>query len=144
MRGLVEWRSLRLRVKGGDCVVYEYPEDAEVLQAWMDRLDFGYRGQRLAGAASEVFASLLRACRDRGDVRQLLERQGGRRLRGGPHRAREPGLLRPLQALLPLHEPGEQALPPCWRTTPARLGRRPWSAGFRSATPTGSATAWTW
>ena len=35
----------------------------------MDRLDFSYWGQRLAGAASEVFASLLRACRDRGDVR---------------------------------------------------------------------------
>ena len=77
MRGLVEWRYLRLRVKGGDCVIHELPEDAEVLQAWMSKLGFDYRGQRLAAVASEVFASLLKARRDRGDVRQLLQRQGG-------------------------------------------------------------------
>ena len=77
MRGLVEWRYLRLRAKGGDCVVHEYPEDAEVLGKWMAKLDFGYRGQRLAAAASEVFASLLKARRDRGDLRELLLEQQG-------------------------------------------------------------------
>ena len=77
MRGLVEWRYLRLRAKGGDCVVHEYPEDAEVLERWMTKLDFGYRGQRLAAAASEVFATLLKARRDRGDVRELLLEQQG-------------------------------------------------------------------
>ena len=77
MRGLVEWRYLRLRAKGGDCVVHEYPEDAEVLEKWMTKLDFGYRGQRLAAAASEVFAALLKARRDRGDVRELLLEQQG-------------------------------------------------------------------
>ena len=77
MRGLVEWRYLRLRAKGGDCVVHEYPEDAEVLGKWMAKLDFGYRGQRLAAAASEVFGSLLKARRDRGDLRELLLEQQG-------------------------------------------------------------------
>ena len=77
MRGLVEWRYLRLRAKGGDCVVHEYPEDAAVLEKWMAKLDFGYRGQRLAAAASEVFAALLKARRDRGDLRELLLEQQG-------------------------------------------------------------------
>ena len=72
MRGLVEWRYLRLRAKGGDCVVHEYPEDAEVF-----KLDFGYRGQRLAAAASEVFAALLKARRDRGDLQELVLEQRG-------------------------------------------------------------------
>ena len=79
LRGLVEWRYLRLRVRGqqGDCVIHEYPEDAEVLDAWMGKLGFVYRGQRLAGAASEVFAALLKARRDRGDVQRLLREQRG-------------------------------------------------------------------
>ena len=38
----------------------------------MGKLGFVYRGQRLAGAASEVFAALLKARRDRGDVQRLL------------------------------------------------------------------------
>ena len=71
----MEWRYLRLRAKGGDCVVHEYFE--EVLERWMTKLDFGYRGQRLAAAASEVFAALLKARRDRGDVRELLLEQQG-------------------------------------------------------------------
>ena len=77
MRGLVEWRYLRLRVRGGDCVVHEYPEDAGALEAWMAKLGFAYRGQRLAGAASEVFGALLKARRDRGDVQRLLQEQRG-------------------------------------------------------------------
>ena len=43
----------------------------------MAKLDFGYRGQRLAAAASEVFAALLKARRDRGDLRELLLEQQG-------------------------------------------------------------------
>ena len=78
LRGLVEWRYLRLRVRGqGDCVIHEHPEDAEVLDAWMGKLGFVYRGQRLAGAASEVFGALLKARRDRGDVQRLLREQRG-------------------------------------------------------------------
>ena len=77
LRGLVEWRYLRLRVPGGDCVIHEYPEDAQVLEAWMGKLGFVYRGQRLAGAASEVFGALLKARRDRGDVQRLLQEQRG-------------------------------------------------------------------
>ena len=73
----MEWRYLRLRAKGGDCVVHEYPEDAAVLEKWMAKLDFGYRGQRLAAAASEVFAALLKARRDRCDLRELLLEQRG-------------------------------------------------------------------
>ena len=78
LRGLVEWRYLRLRVRGqGDCIIHEHPEDAEVLDAWMGKLGFVYRGQRLAGAASEVFAALLKARRERGDVQRLLQEQRG-------------------------------------------------------------------
>ena len=65
MRSLSEWRCLRLRVRGGgDCVISNLDEDAEVLEAWMGRLRLPYRGQRLAGAASEVFLHLLKARRD--------------------------------------------------------------------------------
>ena len=66
-----------MRAKGGDCVVHEYPEDAAVLEKWMAKLDFGYRGQRLAAAVSEVFAALLKTRRDRGDLRELLLEQQG-------------------------------------------------------------------
>ena len=60
MRSMSEWRCLRLRVRGGqDCVICAFHEDLEVLQAWMSRLGLPYRGQRLAGAASEVFLHLL-------------------------------------------------------------------------------------
>ena len=48
-----------------------------MLGKWMAKLDFGYRGQRLAAAASEVFAALLKARRDRGDLRELLLEQQG-------------------------------------------------------------------
>ena len=63
MRSIMsEWRCLRLRVRGGeDCVICAFHEDLEVLQAWMRRLGLPYRGQRLAGAASEVFLHLRRA-----------------------------------------------------------------------------------
>ena len=65
MRSMSEWRCLRLRVRGGeDCVICAFHEDLEVLQAWMGRLGLPYRGQRLAGAASEVFLHLLKARRD--------------------------------------------------------------------------------
>ena len=54
-----EWRCLRLRVRGSeDCVICAFHEDLDVLQAWMGRLGLPYRGQRLAGAASEVFLHL--------------------------------------------------------------------------------------
>ena len=39
MRSLCDWRALRLRVRDApDCVVTQYPEDAEILQAWMQKL----------------------------------------------------------------------------------------------------------
>ena len=64
MRSLCDWRALRLRVRDApDCVVTQYPEDAEVLQAWMQKLGLEYRGQRLAGAAAEAFQHLLKARR---------------------------------------------------------------------------------
>ena len=49
MRSLCDWRALRLRVRDApDCVVTQYPEDAELLQSWMQKLGLEYRGQRLA------------------------------------------------------------------------------------------------
>ena len=51
LRGLCEWSALRLRASGGDCVIRELCEDAQVLQEWTQRLGVPYRGQRLAGAS---------------------------------------------------------------------------------------------
>ena len=51
MRSLYHWRVR----DAPDCVVTQYPEDAEILQAWMQKLGLEYRGQRLAGAAAEAF-----------------------------------------------------------------------------------------
>ena len=73
MRSLSEWRCLRLRVRGGeDCVISAFHADLDVLQAWMGRLGLPYCGQRLAGAASEVFLHLLKARRDPPGSRQAL------------------------------------------------------------------------
>ena len=78
MRSLCEWRSLRLRAGEADCVICELPEDAEALQAWMERFGLKYRGQRLAGATNEVFLHLLRAQREVPQQReQILASQGG-------------------------------------------------------------------
>ena len=61
-----------------DCVICELPEDAEALQAWMERFGLKYRGQRLAGATNEVFLRLLRAQREVPQQReQILASQGG-------------------------------------------------------------------
>ena len=78
MRSLCDWRALRLRVRDApDCVVTQYPEDAEILQAWMQKLGLEYRGQRLAGAAAEAFQHLLKAKRldPRGSRDRILEEQ---------------------------------------------------------------------
>ena len=78
MRSLCEWRSLRLRAGEADCVICDLPEDAEVLQAWMESFGLRYRGQRLAGATNEVFLHLLRAQREVPQQReQILASQGG-------------------------------------------------------------------
>ena len=78
MRSLCEWRSLRLRAGEADCVICELPEEAEVLQAWMERFGLKYRGQRLAGATNDVFLHLLRAQREVPQQReQILASQGG-------------------------------------------------------------------
>ena len=62
MRSMSEWRCLRLRVRGReDCVISAFHEDLDVLQAWMRRLGLPYYGQRLAGAASEVFKPCSRS-----------------------------------------------------------------------------------
>ena len=78
MRSLCDWRALRLRVRDApDCVVTQYPEDAEILQAWMQKLGLQYRGQRLAGAAAEAFQHLLKAKRldARASRDRILEEQ---------------------------------------------------------------------
>ena len=73
MRSMSEWRCLRLKLRGGeDCVICAFHEDLEVLQAWMGRLGLPYRGQRLAGAASEVYLHLLKARRDPPGSRQAV------------------------------------------------------------------------
>ena len=72
MRSMSEWRCLRLRCAAASCVICAFHEDLDVLQAWMGRLGLPYRGQRLAGAASEVFLHLLKARRDPPGSRQAV------------------------------------------------------------------------
>ena len=72
-------RCWQLAAAGGeaDCVICELPEDAEALQAWMERFGLKYRGQRLAGATNEVFLHLLRTQREVPQQReQILASQG--------------------------------------------------------------------
>ena len=88
MRGLCEWSSLRLRVRGGaDCVIRELCKDAAVLQQWTERLGVPYRGQRLAGASLEVFLHLLQGKREDTRSRReelLAQQQGMCKLCGAP------------------------------------------------------------
>ena len=87
LRGLCEWSALRLRASGGDCVIRELCEDAQVLQQWTQRLGVPYRGQRLAGASLEVFLHLLQRRRDNTSSRRaalLAEQDGMCKLCGAP------------------------------------------------------------
>ena len=87
LRGLCEWSALRLRASGGDCVIRELCEDAQVLQEWTQRLGVPYRGQRLAGASLEVFLHLLQRRRDNTSSRRaalLAEQDGMCKLCGAP------------------------------------------------------------
>ena len=87
LRGLCEWSALRLRASGGDCVIRELCEDAQVLQEWTQRLGVPYRGQRLAGASLEVFLHLLQRRRDKTSSRRaalLAEQDGMCKLCGAP------------------------------------------------------------
>ena len=173
MRSLCDWRALRLRVRDApDCVVTQYAEDAEILQAWMQKLGLEYRGQRLAGAAAEAFQHLLKAKRLdlRGSRDRILEEQNYQcKLCSAPielgccefdhvvpvHQALE-GQPQVLQALcLECHRTKTllEPAPRAWRAACAGASTRPtcrararrrWSASWRSAIPTGSATAWTW
>ena len=128
-------------------------------------------GLRLPGpapAASEVFAALLKARRERGDVGELLlEQQGLCALCGTPIEAAtaeadhvvpafygqrgRPCRLCAWSATAP-RPSWTPPTPRAWRAgsaatstrpTPARLGCRRWSAGWRSAILTGSVRAWT-
>ena len=106
MRSMSE--CLRLRVRGGeDCVICAFHEELEVLQAWMGRLGLPYRGQRLAGAASEVDlpsppqsapgSAQVSAGRARGAGPPVQALRGAHHrgdMRAGPHRPRAPVLLR--------------------------------------------------
>ena len=95
LRGLCEWSALRLRASGGDCVIRELCEDAQVLQEWTQRLGVPYRGQRLAGASLEVFLHLLQRRRDNTSSRRaalLAEQDGMCKLCGA---AARPSLRRP-------------------------------------------------
>ena len=126
MRSLCDWRALRLRVRDApDCVVTQYPEDAEILQAWMQKLGLEYRGQRLAGAAAEAFQHLLKA--------KHLDLWGSR------DRILEKQNYQCKLCSAPIERAGASTRPTC-----RARARRRWSASWRSATPTGSATAWTW
>ena len=87
LRGLCEWSALRLRASGGDCVIRELCEDAQVLQEWTQRLGVPYRGQWLAGASLEVFLHLLQRRRDNTSSRRaalLAEQDGMCKLCGAP------------------------------------------------------------
>ena len=144
MRSLCDWRALRLRVRDApDCVVTQYAEDAEILQAWMQKLGLEYRGQRLAGAAAEAFQHLLKAKRldPRGSRDRILEEQNYQcKLCSAP-------------SSWAAASSTTSSAPRAWRAACAAASTRPtcrararrrWSTSWRSAIPTGSATAWTW
>ena len=79
---LAQFSSLKLRAKGGQCVIRELPEDWELLQAWAKGLGLHYRGQRLASLSFEAFSTLVKAPRITPSQRQkklLLAEQGGKR-----------------------------------------------------------------
>ena len=134
----------------------------------MQKLGLEYRGQRLAGAAAEAFQHLLKAKRPRASRDRILEEQNYQcKLCSAPielgccefdhvvpvHQALE-GQPQVLQALcLECHLTKtllESSRAACLesrvstRPTCRARARRRWSASWRSAIPTGSATAWTW
>ena len=81
LRSLAQFSSLKLRAKGGQCVIRELPEDWELLQAWAKGLGLHYRGQRLASLSFEAFSTLVKAPRITPSQRQkklLLAEQGGK------------------------------------------------------------------
>ena len=99
MRSLCEWRSLRLRAGEADCVICELPEDAEALQAWMERFGLKYCGQRLAGATSGRSAR-CRSSGGRSWPRRAGRLQAVRRAHRARHlRVRPRGQIQEFQAL---------------------------------------------
>ena len=169
MRSMSEWRCLRLRVRGGeDCVICAFHEDVEVLQAWMGRLGLPYRGQRLAGAASEVFLHLLKARRDPPGSRQavLAEQDHQRKLCAAPITAATCELdhivpvhqsfsaqAQNLQALCLECHPWSSRTPRRWspasaggltRPTWNRPGCPRWSSSSTATSRSGSATESMW
>ena len=81
LRSSTEYSALKLRVKKGDpCVIRELPEEADVLEQWLEKLPMKtpYRGQRMAGLAHEVLMQLIKAERAQPDPqtrRRILEQQ---------------------------------------------------------------------
>ena len=66
LRGLCEWSALRLRASGGDCVIRELCEDAQVLQEWTQRLGVPYPGRALRSSCT--------CCRGAGTTPAAAER----------------------------------------------------------------------
>ena len=81
LRSSVEYSALKLRIKKGEpCVIRQLPEEAEVLEQWLQKLplDMPYRGQRMASLAHEVLMQLIKAERKQPDAetrRKTLEQQ---------------------------------------------------------------------
>ena len=81
LRSSVEYSALKLRIKKGEpCVIRQLPEEAEVLEQWLQKLplEMPYRGQRMASLAHEVLMQLIKAERKQPDPetrRTTLEQQ---------------------------------------------------------------------
>ena len=81
LRSSVEYSALKLRIKKGEpCVIRQLPEEAEVLEQWLEKLPLNapYRGQRMASLAHEVLMQLIKAERKQPDAEKrkaILEEQ---------------------------------------------------------------------
>ena len=97
LRSLAQFSSLKLRAKGGQCVIRELPEDWELLQAWAKGLGLHYRG--LSPRWSRRRGSPRASGRAGRQVRRLraADRRRARGVR--PHRAGAAGLRRAAAAL---------------------------------------------
>ena len=81
LRSSVEYSALKLRIKKGQpCIIRGLPEEAEVLEQWLQKLPLNapYRGQRMASLAHEVLMQLIKAERKQPDSearKAVLEQQ---------------------------------------------------------------------
>ena len=171
LRGLCEWSALRLRVSGGDCVIRELCEDAQVLH-WNGRSAWACPTEG-SGWPGRAWRSSCTCCRGAGTTPAAAGRLCWQNRTGCASSVVRPSLRRPaswttsFRCARPTRDRPWSSRPcasnatkskpvwrgitaPLWRaasvatstrTTPPALGCRPWSASCRNGTPSAPARA---